>query len=321
MSDSQRPRAPTRLRALLIDIDGVLVLRGAPIPGARDALTELTAMGLPFRLATNTSAMSRRSIADHLASVGLPVDADRIISAASAAAAYVVARHAGGRIFLLTTPDGRSEFEGRGLHLLTDDEVDRLLAAATHRPSTPDVGARSVTDAGARPPDPTADDRADAVVIGDASDAMTFRDLDRAFGLIRQGADFIAMHRNKWWLTPRGTTLDAGSLVAGLEYSSERHATLAGKPSPAFFAAGFRALAAEVGRPRLRLSEVGMIGDDVWNDVLGAQRAGLRGIFVRSGKHGDAELSDAAQRTRGGGRPDVVADGLENVISLLAASR
>ena len=128
-----------------------------------------------------------------------------------------------------TTPDGRSEFEGRGLHLLTDDEVDRLLAAETHRPSTPDFGARSVADAGARPPDPTADDRADAVVIGDASDAMTFRDLDRAFGLIRQGADFIAMHRNKWWLTPRGTTLDAGALVAGLEYSSERRATLAGQ--------------------------------------------------------------------------------------------
>ena len=74
MSDSQRPHATTGLRALLIDIDGVLVLRGAPIPGARDALTDLTAMGLPFRLATNTSAMSRRSIADHLTSVGLPVE-------------------------------------------------------------------------------------------------------------------------------------------------------------------------------------------------------------------------------------------------------
>jgi hypothetical protein len=32
MSDRQRPRATMALRALLIDIDGVLVLRGAPIP-------------------------------------------------------------------------------------------------------------------------------------------------------------------------------------------------------------------------------------------------------------------------------------------------
>ena len=298
MSDARRSRAQTGLRALLIDIDGVLVLRGALIPGARDALAELTAMGLAFRLATNTSAMSRRSIADHLTSVGLPVEADRIISAASAAAEHVVARHAGGRIFLLTTPDGRSEFEGRGLHLVSDAEADRALASNVER---------------------TSDAPIDAVVVGDASDAMTFRDLDRAFGLIRAGASFIAMHRNRWWLTPRGTTLDAGALVAGLEYSSERRATVVGKPSPAFFAAGIRALAPEVGPPRLRRSEVAMVGDDLWNDVLGAKRAGLRGIFVRSGKHGDAELASAARLARGGGRPDVVADDLAAVVRGLRA--
>ncbi|HEY8198462.1 MAG TPA: HAD-IIA family hydrolase [Candidatus Limnocylindrales bacterium] len=298
MSDAKRPLAMTGLRALLIDIDGVLILRGAPIPGARDALTELTAMGSPFRLATNTSALSRRSIVDHLTSVGLPVEPDRIISAASAAAEHVVARHPGGRIFLLTTPDGRSEFEHRGLHLVGDAEADRALAGVIDRHSAASV---------------------DAVVVGDASDAMTFRDLDRAFGLIRAGAAFIAMHRNRWWLTPRGTTLDAGALVAGLEYSAERRATLVGKPSPAFFGAGIRALAPEVGPPRLGKREVAMVGDDLWNDVLGAQRAGLRGIFVRSGKHGDAELAAAERQARGGGRPDVIADDLAAVVRGLRA--
>ena len=301
------PDAPwsVGIRALLIDIDGVLVLRGRPVPGAAEALARLEAAAIPYRLATNTSAMSRRSIAAHLTSVGVPATAERIISAASAAADHVAVRHRGGRIFLLTTRDGRTEFEGRGLHLLTDDEVDRSLA--------PD---RSQAAEGM----PRADPGADAVVIGDASDALTFRDLDRAFGLIHRGADFIAMHRNRWWLTPRGTTLDAGALVAGLEYSSERHATLAGKPSPTFFAAGIRAMALEVGRPRLRRAEVAMVGDDLWNDVLGAQRAGLRGIFVRSGKHGDAELADAARRVRRGGRPDLVMDDIAAVVARLVAS-
>ena len=251
--------------------------------------------------------MSRRSIAAQLSSVGISCQPERIISAASAAADHVAIHHAAGRIFLLTTPDGRTEFDGRGLQLLTDEEADRLLAVGQRGPSGRDTGARAA--------DAVADDRANAVVIGDASDAMTFRDLDRAFGLIRQGADFIAMHRNRWWLTPRGTTLDAGALVAGLEYSSERRATLVGKPSPAFFAAGVRALAHEVGRPRLHRSEVGMVGDDLWNDVLGAQRAGLCGIFVRSGKHGDAELAEAARRNRGGGRPDAFANDLEAVVT------
>ena len=299
------------MRALLIDIDGVLVLRGQPIAGADIALATLETNGIPYRLATNTSAMSRRSIAAHLTSVGVPVGPDRIISAASAAADHVATHNAGGRVFLLTTPDGRTEFEGRGLHILTDEETDRLLAADAHRrPGAEHGGTASGTS-----------EPAEAVVIGDASDAMTFRDLDRAFGLIRQGADFIAMHRNRWWLTPRGTTLDAGALVAGLEYSAERRATLTGKPSPTFFAAGVRALAQEVGRPRLRRHEVLMVGDDLWNDVLGAQRAGLGGAFVRSGKHGDAELADAARRTRGGGRPDAIADDISAVVEAVVAAR
>ena len=256
---------------------------------------------MPAILATNTSALSRRSIAAQLRSLGIAADAARMISAASAAADHVVRRYPGGRIALLTTPEGRSEFEHRGLQLVTDDEADALLeadAAAGRRAERPPV---------------------DAVVIGDASDAMTFRDLDRAFGLIRAGAAFVAMHRNKWWLTERGTTLDAGALVAGLEFSTDRRATVTGKPSPSFFAAGVRALALEIGRPRLRRAEVAMVGDDVWNDVLGAQRAGLCGAFVRGGKHDDAELADAARRRRGGGRPDIVADDLAALVAALVA--
>ena len=311
MPDASLTAALRGIRALLIDIDGVLVLRGKAIPGGDTALATLAAAGIPYRLATNTSAMSRRSIAAHLTSVGVPVEPEEIISAASAAADHVAIRHPGGRIFLLTTRDGRTEFEGRGLHLMADEETNRLLSAEVERPAT---GAPQPSAAPSPGP-------ADAVVIGDASDAMTFRDLDRAFGLIRLGADFIAMHRNRWWLTQRGTTLDAGALVAGLEYSAERRATLTGKPSPTFFAAGVRALAPEVGRPRLRRHEVLMVGDDLWNDVLGAQRAGLRGAFVNSGKHGDAELADAARRRRGGGRPDFVADDLAATVEAVTITR
>jgi ribonucleotide monophosphatase NagD (HAD superfamily) len=60
-----------------------------------------------------------------------------------------------------------------------------------------------------------------------------------------------------------------------------------------------------------------MVGDDVWTDVLAAKRAGLRGIFVRSGKHGQAELDAAASRRRGGGRPDGIAASLAEVVAAL----
>jgi ribonucleotide monophosphatase NagD (HAD superfamily) len=60
-----------------------------------------------------------------------------------------------------------------------------------------------------------------------------------------------------------------------------------------------------------------MVGDDVSIDIGGAQRAGLRGIFVRTGKHGDAELAAAAARGRGAVRPDGVAASIAEVVAAL----
>jgi ribonucleotide monophosphatase NagD (HAD superfamily) len=73
--------------------------------------------------------------------------------------------------------------------------------------------------------------------------------------------------------------LDAGPFVAALEYAAGKRATVAGKPSPTFYAAAVRSLGFEG-----REAEVAMIGDDLWSDVQGAQRAGLQGWAVRTGK-------------------------------------
>jgi ribonucleotide monophosphatase NagD (HAD superfamily) len=129
------------------------------------------------------------------------------------------------------------------------------------------------------------------------------------------GAVLVGMHRNAWWLTPDGPTLDSGAFVAGLEFASERAATIIGKPSPAFFSQAVRDLRHEAGSG-LRRAEIAMVGDDVRTDIRAAQRAGLRGIFVRSGKHdlGDVEL---AAKERGGRRPDAVAASLAEVVAAL----
>jgi ribonucleotide monophosphatase NagD (HAD superfamily) len=59
-----------------------------------------------------------------------------------------------------------------------------------------------------------------------------------------------------------------------------------------------------------------MVGDDVSSDIGGARRAGLRTVFVRTGKHGDAEL-DAAARSRRSLRPDAVAPSIAEVVAAL----
>jgi ribonucleotide monophosphatase NagD (HAD superfamily) len=54
-----------------------------------------------------------------------------------------------------------------------------------------------------------------------------------------------------------------------------------------------------------------MVGDDVANDVLGAQAAGIRGVLVRTGKFrpSDLERADAT--------PDAVIDSIADLPSLL----
>jgi HAD superfamily hydrolase (TIGR01458 family) len=278
------------VKALLIDMDGVLVLRGNPIAGAAESLAALEARAIPYAIGTNTSFMSRATLAREMSRGGLPVDAGRIVSASSAAASYVRRRFGRQPLYVMVAPDALSEFEG--LRLLTHDEA-------------------------ARP-----DARAAAVVVGDAGDEFTPRNLQSAFTLLRSGARFVAMHKNRWWLTAAGTMLDSGSYVVALEYATQRRAMVTGKPSRTFFLEGVRLLTelAEsggvAGAPRLTPGEVAMVGDDLWNDVLGAQKAGLRGVFARTGKHGDAELARLAA-DRGGRAPDAVAPSIVEIVAAL----
>ena len=71
--------------------------------------------------------------------------------------------------------------------------------------------------------------------------------------------------------------LDAGAYVAALEFATGSRAKLFGKPSPDFFAQAVAAL----GVPAHRVL---MVGDDAVSDVAGAQRAGLAGALVQTGK-------------------------------------
>jgi HAD superfamily hydrolase (TIGR01458 family) len=271
------------VRALLLDLDGVIVLVGKAIPGATDALAELERRGLPYRIVTNTSAVSRATLSRWSGKLGAPIPPERFESALSASAAWTARHFAGQPLYVLASDDAKTEFAGQ--RLLTHEEAGSAGSTAA------------------------------AVVIGDSPEEATFDNLNRAFRLILGGATLVGMHRNPWWLTPDGPTLDSGSYVVGLEFAAETRATVVGKPSVAFFSQAVRDLRREAGGSLAR-SDIAMVGDDVRTDVRAAQRAGLRGILVLSGKHGEADV-EAAARERGGRLPDAVAPSLAEVVAAL----
>jgi len=282
--DPSRPLAG--VRALLLDLDGVIVLAEKPVPGAADALGALAARRIPFRIVTNTSLVSRATLSRWGASMGAPIPADRFQSALSVSAAYTARRFAGQPLYVLASDDARTEFEDQ--HLLTDDEA-----------TGPDA-------------------RAAAVVVGDSPEILNYGTINRAFRLIRNGATLVAMHKNRWWMTPDGPTIDSGSIVIGLEFAAGVRAVTVGKPSPAFFREAASQLAAEAasrGDARLRRRDIAMVGDDLDSDVRAAQRSGLRGVFVLTGKHTRADLEAAARARKRA--PDLVAESLADVVAAL----
>jgi HAD superfamily hydrolase (TIGR01458 family) len=272
------------VRGFVLDADGVLVLQGAPLPGSMEAVASLGARGIPFRVVTNFSQLHRSTLAEWFGRGGLTIDPDRIITGTSAAAAHTAARHPGRPIFVLAAPDARREFDGQ--RLVTPDEAD------------------------AAPPGSVA-----AVVLGDAGDDLSYRNLDIAFRLVRHGADLLSMHRNPWWLTAKGETLDAGAFVVGLEFATGRRAQILGKPSPVVFRQAVAGLQADLGE-RLPRSAFAMVGDDPRADVAAAQRVGLRGILVLSGKTTAAD-AERARAERVGRGPDAIAATLAEVVAAL----
>jgi phospholysine phosphohistidine inorganic pyrophosphate phosphatase len=122
------------------------------------------------------------------------------------------------------------------------------------------------------------DEAPEYVLVGDLGDGFDYARLNAAFRHLMDGAGLVALQKNRFRQEVDGLSLDAGPFVAALEYASGKTALVVGKPEPAFFEAA-------LGDLGLEAREVAMVGDDAESDVAGAQRAGLRGIQVKTGKY------------------------------------
>ena len=254
--------------AVLLDIDGVLTVSWQPLPGAVDAVRRLRAADLPLALVTNTTSRTRAAIAATLREAGFPVTADDIVTAPAVAARCLADRHPGARCALLNSGD------------IAED-----LSAVTLVDDSDDV-----------PPD--------VVVVGGAGPEFGYQALNRAFGHLQRGARLVAMHRNLYWRTGEGLSLDTGAFLLGLEQAAGVEAEIVGKPAEAFFGTALALVGAEPGQAL-------MVGDDIESDVLAAQRLGITGVLVKTGKYLPRTHRNAS------GAPDHVLDSIADLPDLL----
>jgi len=74
---------------VLLDLDGTVYEEDRLLPGAGEAIERLRASGIPIRFVTNTTRMPRRVLRERLASFGIPAGIDEIVTAPTAAAAWL----------------------------------------------------------------------------------------------------------------------------------------------------------------------------------------------------------------------------------------
>jgi HAD superfamily hydrolase (TIGR01458 family) len=196
------------MAAILLDVDGVLHVSGAPIAGAAAAVRELREAGHRLRFVTNSTTRSRAQLAEQLQAWGIELDDSELQTTGDVAARVLK----GKRVLALTMPGLLDDLEGLQLVGMNVDAV--LLGGA-------------------------GDDGAEVGRV------FSYLNLNRAFHELEDGAELYCLHKNRWWQTSDGPRLDTGAFVAGLEYAADTEATVLGKPSTAYYAAALEALDAD----------------------------------------------------------------------------
>lgn len=195
------------VRAVLIDLDGVLYVEDQVIDGARETVGALREDGVALRFVTNTTTRSHAQTVAKLGRLGFDVAPHELLTPARLAVRYCVQR--GHRRPLL----------------VMNEEVKQ------------DFAELSEDDGG----------QADAVIVGDLGEEFGYDVLNRAFRAVMAGAELLALQKNRYWMRADGLSLDVGPFVAALEFATRRTAVVVGKPARSFFELALAELEVEVG--------------------------------------------------------------------------
>jgi HAD superfamily hydrolase (TIGR01450 family) len=201
------PSLAEQYDALLVDLDGTLLLAGQVIDHAAESVHGARQLGARVLVVTNNASRSPGLVAERLTARGIPMTADDVVSSPQAAAAMLAATHRAG---------------------------DPVLVVGA------DALADAVAGAGLLPVR-SADQRPVAVVQGYSPD-IGWRDLAEACIALRAGVDWVATNMDSTLPTDRGLLPGNGSLVQALVTATGRQPRVAGKPArPLLDAAAQRA--------------------------------------------------------------------------------
>jgi HAD superfamily hydrolase (TIGR01458 family) len=110
VTQTTKPKEAFTVKGVLLDIDGVVSVGNAALPGSLDAVAQIRQCGLPLRFVTNTTRRPRCRIVDDLASLGLEVSSEDVFTPASIARDFLARQNL--KPLLVVHPDLAEDFAG-----------------------------------------------------------------------------------------------------------------------------------------------------------------------------------------------------------------
>jgi len=246
------------IRAMIIDMDGVLWHGTVPQPGLCEFFETLRDLRIHFILATNNASQTQDQYVTKLAGMGVTVSRDEVLTSGMATALYL-AEHtdpASTRVFVVGEDGALGPLREQGFTLTG------LYELKTEK--NPDAQG------------------ADIVVCGKDS-TLSWAKLATATLNIRAGAQFVATNADTTLPTEYGVTHGNGAILAALTVATGVSPMVIGKPEPIMYRQAMKLLDAAP-------SETIAIGDRLETDILGAVRTGIRSLMVLTGISSEEDL-------------------------------
>ena len=124
----------------------------------------------------------------------------------------------------------------------------------------------------------TDNDTPQAIVVGDIGESWDYPLLNGLMMKLLEGAHLVALHKGRYFQTQNGLTIDSGAFVAALEHATQTKAKVVGKPEATFFELATLGFDCEA-------HQIAMVGDDLINDIGGAQKMEYQTFLVKTGKY------------------------------------
>jgi HAD superfamily hydrolase (TIGR01450 family) len=185
----------------LLDLDGVVYVGPAAVPGVPEALAQAAGEGMRLGFVTNNAARTPEQVAEHLTELGIPAGSGDVITSSQAAASVVSGLFgAGARVLPVGGPGVTAALTAAGLTVVERAEDSPVAVVQGYGPG---VGWTQL---------------AEAVVA------------------VRNGARHVATNTDATIPSPRGVLPGNGALVGVVSTVTGQQPLVTGKPDPAMHA-------------------------------------------------------------------------------------